>query len=189
MYTLFISTYNYLITIGILKDGKKITVKEVESVKNHSIYLIPTIKNVLSDNNIEIKDINEIIVINGPGSFTGVRLGVTVAKTLAYTLNIKIKTITSIDALAVSDNTLEGKTVIIKDNKGFYNAMYENNILISDIKYSSNSEFDNFNNNNETIINSTILDIEKIYNFCKEKANINPHEVNPIYIKEIEVLK
>lgn len=187
MNTIFISTYNYLITIGLLKEGKKIDLKEVESIKNHSIYLIPTIKNVLNENNINITAINEIIVINGPGSFTGVRLGVTVAKTLAYTLNVKIKTITSLDALAVSDNILERKIITIYDKKGLYYATYENNILISNIKYSSNKEFNNLNN--DILVNNPVLNIEKIYNFCKEKEDINPHEVNPIYIKEIEVLK
>lgn len=189
MYTLFISTYNYLITIGLLKDGKKLSIKEIESVKSHSIYLIPTIESILNENNIDIKNINEIIVINGPGSFTGVRLGVTVAKTLAYTLNIKIKTISSLDALAVSDKTLDRKIVTINDNKGVYFAIYENNIIGSKIDYLSNNEFDNYNKNSTLIINNAVLDIEKIFEFTKIQEDNNPHQVNPVYIKEIEALK
>ncbi|MDD2238649.1 MAG: tRNA (adenosine(37)-N6)-threonylcarbamoyltransferase complex dimerization subunit type 1 TsaB [Bacilli bacterium] len=188
MNTLFISTYNYLITIGLLKNNKKIAIKEIKSDKSHSIFLIPSIESILKENNLDIHNINEIIVINGPGSFTGVRLGVIVAKTLAYTLKINIKTITSIDALAISNNILKRKIVSIKDNKGVYFAIYKNNKNISQIKYLSKEEFDN-NYINEINIDNGVLDIEKIALFLKDFDTLNPHNVKPIYVKEIEVLK
>ena len=75
MTTLFISTYTNKLTIGLLTNGKVISLKEINSIKSHSIYLIPTIKDILAENKLDIKEIKEIIVINGPGSFTGVRLG------------------------------------------------------------------------------------------------------------------
>ena len=102
MYKLFISTYSELITIGLFKDNNLIMQKEKESEKSHSIYLVPMIDEILKGNNIECQDLSEILVVNGPGSFTGIRLGVTVAKTLAYTLNIPIKTISSIEAISAS---------------------------------------------------------------------------------------
>lgn len=86
------------------------------SNRNHSIYTVPLIEEILKDNKITTKELNEIIVIDGPGSFTGVRLGITVAKMLAYTLNIKIKAISSIEALAAGKN--ENKMIItISDPK------------------------------------------------------------------------
>ena len=69
MYTLFISTYSNLLTIGILKDDKLILKKEKESIKSHSTILIPTIDDSLKELNINTKDLSLIIVINGPGSF------------------------------------------------------------------------------------------------------------------------
>ena len=105
MYTLFISTYDKLITIGLLKNGNLLDFKEIESNQNHSSFNIPTIENILSTNDINTNYLNEIVVVNGPGSFTGVRLGVTIAKTLAYTLDISIKTITSFECIAISTNT------------------------------------------------------------------------------------
>jgi len=100
MYTLFISTYDKLINISLLKDGKlKSTIEEI-SKQNHSILVMPMIDNILKSNKITTSDLNEIIVVNGPGSFTGVRIGVVIAKTLAYTLNIPIKTITSLECIS-----------------------------------------------------------------------------------------
>ena len=96
MNTLFISTFDKLITIALLKNGKLIDKLELVSNKNHSEFVMNMINDILNNNNIDTSFLNEIIVVNGPGSFTGVRIGVIIAKTLAYTLNIPIKTITSL---------------------------------------------------------------------------------------------
>lgn len=188
MNTLFISTYSYLITIGLIKNDKTLAIKKVESIKSHSKYLIPTIDSILKENNLELSNINEIVVIIGPGSFTGVRLGVIVAKTLAYSLKIKIKIITSIEALAVSNDVLERKIVTVSDNKGVYYAFFENNEPKTEIKYLSKTEFENIKSK-DIIINDNVLNLEKITIYLKNKAFTNSHEVKPIYIKEIEALK
>ena len=86
MNTLFIDTHLWDIIIVLLHDGLVVKKEEVKNKKNNSEYIFPSIVKVIDG----IK-LDEIIVVNGPGSFTGVRLGVTIAKTLAYTLNIPIK--------------------------------------------------------------------------------------------------
>ena len=53
MYTLFISTYDKLITIGLLKNGIVLEKSEVESKQNHSILVMPTISNILNNNKID----------------------------------------------------------------------------------------------------------------------------------------
>jgi len=188
MNTLFISTYSELLTIGILLNGKITLIKEKISERSHSANLIPLIESVLSEKNIDINEINELIVINGPGSFTGVRLGVTVAKTLAFTLKIPIKTVTSIEALAVSDSNQDRKLVTINDNKGKYFGLFENNKLLSEIKYHSEAEFHNFHKENKyPLINVIKLDMEAIYDYVLDSNSLNPHEVKAVYIKTIEV--
>ncbi len=185
MYSLFISTYSSMLTIGILKDDKLLQKKEVKSIRSHSTILVPTIEKILSENKIEIKELSLVIVVNGPGSFTGVRLGVTVAKTIAYTLNIKIKTITSIDALAVSYDNLNEKIVTVKDNKGIYYGKYKNNKLIKNLKYILNNDTNKLKGN---ILESSYLNLEKINKYLKNKKEENPHEVKAIYVKKIEAL-
>ena len=102
MTTLFIDTHLNDILVFLLKDGKCVDKREVINKKNNSEVLFPTIKEL-----IDGKKIDEIIVVNGPGSFTSVRLGVTIAKTLAYTMDIPIKTITSLEVLAISSEKLK----------------------------------------------------------------------------------
>lgn len=190
MYTLFISTFDKLITIGLLKDNKIIKILEEESLKNHSIHTMPMIDEILKTNNISSSDLNEIIVVNGPGSFTGVRIGVTIAKTLAYTLNILIKTITSLEAYAVSKETDNNKLITISDLKGKYIGYFDkDNKLIEDYKYLKNSEYIDYIKDKEIyLIDNNKLDLIKIYYYLKNKDSINPHIVNPIYIKGIDAL-
>lgn len=188
MKTLFISTYNENIIIGLLENSKLLKEKRKESEKSHSIYLIPMIEEILKEENISLNDINEIIVINGPGSFTGIRLGITVAKTLAFTLNIPIKTITSIEAISAS-NEQKDKIITIKDNKGYYFGIFNDNKLVQEMSYLKETDFIEFiKNRDEIIISNNKLDLEKIYEYSKKLKNENPHGVKAVYIKEIELL-
>lgn len=186
--TLFISTFNEKVIIGILEKNKLILKREVISNRSHSLTLVPTIDEIIKEINITLKDLKEIIVVNGPGSFTGVRLGVTVAKTLAYTLKINIKTITSIEAISLSDNSSK-KIVVVPDNKGKYLGIFEDNILIEKIIYFNNLEYEDYlKNYPDYKIISNNLDLEQIIKYLKNSKNINAHSVNPVYIKKIEAL-
>lgn len=188
MYKLFISTYSELITIGLFKDDQLIMQKDKESEKSHSIYLVPMIDEILKNNNITCQDLTEIIVVNGPGSFTGIRLGVTVAKTLAYTLNIPIKTISSIEAISASIKE-ENKIITISDTKGKYLGIFENNKLLNELIYLKNKDYEEYiKNYTYPVYEDSQLDLQNIYNYT---LNIQPtpaHAVKAIYIKEIEAL-
>lgn len=189
MYTLFISTYDKLILIGLLKEGKTLSKLENISRQNHSILVMPMIDNILKDNNINTSDLNEIIVVNGPGSFTGVRIGVTIAKTLAYTLNIPIKTVTSLECISVSSNNSTNKLVTIPDTKGKYVGYFtKDNDLIEGYKYLKTNEYEEFIKDKEEYIIDEEFNLDNIYLYLKNKKTINPHLVNPIYIKGIDAL-
>ena len=166
MYTLFIDTHLWDILIYLLKDGEVVDKECVINKKNNSEYIFPSIVKVIDG----IK-LSEIIVVNGPGSFTGVRLGVTVAKTLAYTLNIPIKTVTALECMAVSNNVHK---VAFSDSNGYYVGNFDKTFnLIGDYTYLKDQDYN--------------IDVEKIYAFLKNRKNINPHQVKPIYIKKIGV--
>jgi len=190
MYTLFISTFDKLITIGLLKNGALLNSSEELSNMNHSVLVMPMIDNILKNNNIEVSYLNEIIVVNGPGSFTGVRLGVTIAKTLAYTLNIPIKTITSLEAFGVSNKTFDNKLVTISDLKGKYIGYFDkNNNLLDEYKYLKNSEYEEYiKDKKEYLVDNKTLDLESIYSYLKNVDSKSAHIVNPIYIKGIDAL-
>ena len=139
MKTLFIDTHLNDILVFLLDDGKVIKQNSVIGRKNNSEVMFSTIKEVIDGTNLD-----EIIVVNGPGSFTSVRLGVTIAKTLAYTLNIPIKTISSLEVSAISNNTYK---VSISDGNGCYLGEFNKKYKpIKDYIYVNNSELINIKN-------------------------------------------
>lgn len=190
MYSLFIDTHDLDLVIALYKD-KKLKDKEIkESLRNHSDYTMPIIDEIIERNNIGIHDIKEILVVNGPGSFTGVRIGVTIAKMLAYTLNIPIKSIDSITMYGISDNDKNKKLVLIPDVKGSYGGVFENNTLIGELFYKSKAELEEYiNENNINKIVENKIDFNKIIEHFESVEPTLAHLVNPIYVKVIEALK
>lgn len=179
MTTLLIDTHLNDILVFLLEDGTVVDKKEVINKKNNNEVLFPTIKEV-----IDGKNITDVIVVNGPGSFTSVRLGITIAKTLAYTLNIPIKTITSLEVTAISNNKSK---VGISDGNGCYLGEFDENYnTIKDYTYVNNSEFINMENKDDYNLDYKI-DAKKVYDFLLNRRSTNAHDVNPIYIKKIGV--
>lgn len=176
MKTLFIDTHLNDIVVMLLENGKLLDKKEVINKKNNSEVLFPTIIDVINNNKVD-----EIIVVNGPGSFTGVRLGVTIAKTLAYTLNIPIKKITALEVMAISNNAYN---VALSDSNGYYVGKFNETFKqAEDYYYVNNSDFIN----KEIYETNYKIDIEKVYQHLTNVDAINAHEVNPVYIKKIGV--
>lgn len=180
---LFIDTHDELITVG-LKNGEELYLKTQESEYSHSIYTMPMIESLFKDNNFNVKDLKKIIVVNGPGSFTGIRIGLSIAKTMAYALNIDINTISSLAAYLISNNNGEKRRAVIEDNKGYYISVFdENDNNIVPEFYSENDEYSEY----KTV--ESKLDVNKIIDYCKDMKSENPHFVNANYVKKIEVEK
>lgn len=82
---------------------------------NHSDRLLPVVQRVLADAQIEIKDVAGIAVVSGPGSFTGLRIGVAIAKGLAYALKKPLIGVTAFEALAWQHSQFAGVVCPIID--------------------------------------------------------------------------
>ncbi|GEK33500.1 tRNA (adenosine(37)-N6)-threonylcarbamoyltransferase complex dimerization subunit type 1 TsaB [Kurthia sibirica] len=102
MIWLGIDTANTPLAVAIVKDGQ-ILAEEVTNIKlNHSGGAMPAIERIFTRAKLTPKDLNAIAVSEGPGSYTGVRIGVTIAKTLAWTLKIPIVGVSSLKTLAAN---------------------------------------------------------------------------------------
>lgn len=100
MFILAIDTSNTTLSVAILEDTKVLD-EITETTKNdHSKRLMPTIEKLFTNINRQVSDIDLIAVAEGPGSYTGIRIGVTVAKTLAWTLNKPLVGVSSLEILA-----------------------------------------------------------------------------------------
>lgn len=181
---LFIDTHDSLITIAV-KDDSKLYIKTKESEYSHSIYVMPMIEEIFSENNLDVKLLKQIIVVNGPGSFTGIRIGLSIAKTIAYALNIKINTISSLTAYLVSSDINDNKMAVIEDNRGYYISVFtkDNKKLINEFYSDKNDYEGKYKEVDHTI------DVDKIISYLGNIESENPHHVKANYIKKIEVEK
>lgn len=84
-----------------LNDGQQVIVeKNEQDERNHSEHLDPLIDKILKDNNLTLKDIDRFAVAIGPGSYTGLRIGITTVKMFASILNKEVVGISTLQALA-----------------------------------------------------------------------------------------
>ncbi|ARK28630.1 tRNA (adenosine(37)-N6)-threonylcarbamoyltransferase complex dimerization subunit type 1 TsaB [Halalkalibacter krulwichiae] len=113
--TLAIDTSSFVMGIAIT-DGER-TLGEVTTniKKNHSIRLMPAINKLLKEVGVTAKELTRVVVANGPGSYTGVRIGVTTAKTLAWSLNIPVIGVSSLTVMAQTGRFFQGVIVPIMD--------------------------------------------------------------------------
>lgn len=182
MYTLYIDTHFVNLVMGLFKDDELLAEKVISS-NEHSKNTMLLLDNLLKEFKLDVKDLSEIIVVIGPGSFTGVRIGVVIAKILGYTLNIPIKEITYLEAMSLNYN--EGVILGIKDRNGaFIGEFDDNHELIRDYYYLSNTELSDDKRN---IVYDEGLDLLKVKKFVNKRKAIPPHLLKPLYVKKIEV--
>ena len=187
MYSLFIDTHDKNVVVIIYKNGKVLSIKNVESKNKHSEIVMPIIDSLFSEEKLDIKDIGEVIVVNGPGSFTGERIAVTIGKTIAYSLSIPIKVIDSLSIIAV--NVLDIiKYVALPDRNGaFVGVFNKNNKKIEDFVYMNKTSFNEYVSKHN-VVYDVLIDYNKVYELIKKIKPINPHEAKPLYVKGISAL-
>ena len=185
MITLWIDTHDISLELLLLKDDVLLDKITKNETLNHSTICIPTLIELLKRNQLDIHDIDDIIVINGPGSFTGVRIGVTIAKTLAYTLNIPIRTTTSLEVLLKDETSKNEEFIGMEEKNGYYVGKVAKN-EIADYQYIKRKDFSEWNKTHSIIFPKTI-DYEWSSKQIHKKKPISPHSVNPFYVKKIEV--
>lgn len=104
MKILSIDTSSQICSVAIMQDGDLIIEKHLDDEKTHSQKLMPLIDKILKECNITLKDINAIACCVGPGSFTGVRIGVSTVKAFCDVNNTPLVSVNSLESLAY--NTL-----------------------------------------------------------------------------------
>ena len=182
MISLFIDTSLSDVSIALVKEGKLLSNIKNTSPKEHSIYTTKFIEDILKENNLEPNDVNEIVVVNGPGSFTGIRIGVTIAKMYAYLLKINIKEITSLKIRVLGFTGDYFLSTIDAKHGNYYIGLYdkEYNTRIDELKEKYNPVL---------VTEADDYDIEEIIKYAKNLPSINPHAVNPVYLKLPEVME
>ena len=104
MKILSIDTASNLCTVAVLENKKCIKEIIVNDARNHSEKIMPVIEQALSESKLTLQDINLIVCDKGPGSFTGIRIGVGTVLAFKDSLNIECIGISSLEALSYNSN-------------------------------------------------------------------------------------
>jgi len=147
MYSLILDSTNVKLNVGLAKDNVLIDEISYECWQKQSEMMIPEIKKILENNIVSPKDINEILVTIGPGSYTGVRIALTIAKVYAYCLNIPCYFFSS---LMVLENYNKKSICVInaRSNRSYFGVYDKNKVLVSDT-IKTNDEVINYINNHQ----------------------------------------
>lgn len=141
MKVLAIDTSNQPLLVALSEDGQLVNSFSTNKPKNHSVDLLPAIQNLLKEAAWSLQDVNQIVVAKGPGSFTGLRIGLTVGKVLADTLDKPLLAVSSLKALARQVQLQAGpKTVVLalfdaRNDNVFAGAYLGNQVVLEDGHY------------------------------------------------------
>lgn len=125
MISLVMDTSNSYLAVGLYQDNVCLEAFQEKGSRRQSEKAIPTLKEVLDRHHIALKDVNEMIITSGPGSYTGVRVAMTIAKTLAAVSDVRIKSVSSLAAYAGMNQALS--VIDARGHKVFVGA-YENGL-------------------------------------------------------------
>ena len=108
MNILAIDTSSDYLSIAVAKDGKVLSRFHRKAAMAHSRLLVPTIDKVLKKAKIRLEDVGLFCISIGPGSFTGLRIGVTTVKGLSYALKKPIAEVPTLDVIAANVKDIKG---------------------------------------------------------------------------------
>ncbi len=138
MIWLGIDTANAPLSVAVVKDGVVVAELTQNNKVTHSIGAMPTIEEALTRAKLSVKEIDAIAVSAGPGSYTGVRIGVTIAKTLAWSLQKPIIPVSSLQALTYNVPYFNGVICAMIDarRQHVYSGAYQGEqVIIEDGHY------------------------------------------------------
>lgn len=199
MISLFIDTSISNVTIALVRDMEVVSIIQEDISYEHSKYATSFVKKVIDDALVDANDIDKIYVVNGPGSFTGVRIGVTIAKTYGYLINKNIIAVSSLKGLAISSNVDDVIMSVISANKSsYYVSIYDSNYnnVIDEECVSRDKLLELINKYNvKNIVSNDFnvigihklmkvkLDVLKIIDYYKNNDGINYYALVPNYLK------
>ena len=193
MYQLLLDSSNKFLSVGLAKDGKVVDKIFYEAWQRQSEMMVTEIDNILKRNNVDKSELDGVVVGAGPGSYTGVRIGVTIAKTIAYALKIKLYAKSSLSLLKHQEfpticvfnarsgrsyfGVYEGKKVIEEDT------VLENDKVVEYIK--AHPDYLLCGDTYQLGLESAKFDvINNLADFDKQEE-VDAFKLKPVYLKDL----
>ena len=174
---LLIDTSGTHLTVVVLKGEEIFSEFLPDGNLKHSVTLMPAVENLLEKANTSIKDINGFVAVIGPGSFTGIRIGVSTVKALAYAFNKPVLAVTSFDVLAYNKRGGKRLAVIDAMHDNFYACGYDGEVISLAPSFITKSEVEKLSNEYE------ILSVSEIDGISVTKCSLLDGLINAVNAK------
>ena len=193
MITILLDSSNTNLSVGIAKDNLLLDYVSYEAWQRQSEYMIVELNKLLEKHNVLKEDIKEVIVAKGPGSYTGVRIAITIAKTIAVALETKLYAVSS---LRVQKDRKNPSICVINARSGrSYIGVYQDqNTILEDCIMKNDDVLKYVNEHPDYRVcgDSKYLGIDGIESNNMQEMldlkdsleSINPLSLKPVYMKD-----
>lgn len=170
-------------SVAIFNTAENTVAKDcVATERGQAEILVPMISAILEKSGFGYQDLTQINVTAGPGSFTGVRVGLATAKALALALNIPLYAFSTLDVIATHIGITEKSLIVIDTKRGdYYGQVFEAGSSIDSPRIWSLAEAENFDG---LVIKDKLSDVETLAKLPVDQAQA---QAAPIYLREAEV--
>ncbi|MCQ2802213.1 MAG: tRNA (adenosine(37)-N6)-threonylcarbamoyltransferase complex dimerization subunit type 1 TsaB [Bacilli bacterium] len=194
MYSLLLDSSSSFLTVGFSKENELVCSTSYEAWQTQSEYMIPEIDKLMKKYSISRNEIDSIIVSIGPGSYTGVRIALTIAKVSALALNVPVYPVSSLRVL--KSNDLPSICLINARSERSYFGVFKGDEIIVDDCIKSNDEVKDYINKHPDYIicgDARYLGFDNVdNNICKQMISLKPFlkpmddslGLKPIYMKD-----
>ena len=191
---LILDSSNTNLTAGLIKDKELLDSISYPCFQRQSEVMIPEIETIFKRNNFSLKQLNGVVVTIGPGSYTGIRIALTIAKIISTSLNIPLYPVSSLESYRVlnekcitlinarsnrsyiaifdKENTILKPTVLENDKVMELINQYNDFVLVGDLKYIG-------------LEGHTADAIKTLSNDFVNLKSVSADEVKPLYLKDL----
>lgn len=193
MIAILLDSSNTNLSVGIAKNDLLLDYTSYEAWQRQSECMIPEIDKILKRNQINKNDIGEVVVAIGPGSYTGVRIAITIAKIMATALNLKIY---SVSSLRVQKDGKKPTISLInaRGGRSYFGVFQDEDIIVEDCIMANEDVLTYIASHPTYSISGDVAylklegvktnNIQEMLNLKKSLKEVNPLAVKPFYMKD-----
>ena len=193
MVTVLLDSSNTNLSVGVARDNLLLDYVSYEAWQRQSEFMIVELNKLLEKHNIKKEEITDVIVAKGPGSYTGVRIAITIAKTIAVALNAKLYAVSSLRVQ--KDGNVPSICVInARSNRSYIGVYQDQDIIVNDCIMKNDEVLDYLNAHPDYVLcgEATYLgkegkqtnNLQEMLNLKDSLESINPLSLKPVYMKD-----
>ena len=194
MFSILLDSSNTSLTVGLAKDDVLLESISYEAWQTQSEHMIPELDKLLDKYNVQRNEISDIVVAIGPGSYTGVRIAITIAKTIAAVLPVKLYAVSSLRCQKDGKNP-SICVINARSGRSYFGVYEDDKILVEDMILTNDKVQEYIAEHPDYVVcgNASYLGVNgKEPNIAKELLAIkkaispvaDPLAVKPVYMKD-----